>query len=143
VPVGEEMNLDLTQFDPDKAGVPEMLSEALGRVPDKLRPNDVPDPFEPSFKASSVNLAAGEKVLEAGQLEEMAKRYDEDLRLVDMEGYGFARAVGPRWAIFRGIADYGTPSRDKNWQTYATVAAAVMLRGFLQVRYMPPEERNF
>jgi nucleoside phosphorylase len=144
-PIAQAMELDLVDFDPGKVSAYERLTEALARVAGDMRPEDPPESFRPAFKSASVSLATTDEVLENGEVDllaGLADRFDDDLRLADMEAHGFQRAAGPRWAIFRGIADHATLPRRKDWQTYATVAAAVMLRSFLEHRYMPPEERE-
>jgi hypothetical protein len=86
-------------------------------------------------------IATGENVLRDGQLlEYLARRFDETIRAVDQESYGFAVAVRDlEWAIFRGVSDTAGPEQDDSWKYPAAGFAAICLFDFLETCYVPPD----
>ncbi len=136
--------LQLVHYKPEPA-FHERLRDALTRVAPEDRPNPAPEDFQPRYKTNEVTLATSDVVIEnADLLKELADRFDDNLYVADTEAFGFLRSVeADRRAIFRGIADMGEFPRRKDWQTYAALAAALMLRDFLGNRYMPPDRREF
>lgn len=88
-------------------------------------------------------ISSGEKLLADSEYMKRIEDRDQQIKAVEMEGYGFAlacNAKGIPWLIFRGISDMGTESdRGKEaeqsdnkdiWQYYATFSAAVAFQYF-------------
>lgn len=100
-----------------------------------------PADINPKFHIGTI--AAGEKLFADGSLNEMRLRYDEEIRAGDQEDSGFAQACDFRripWCIFRGIADYGDPTKEKGWHFTASLAAASAAFAFLQHAYRMPSD---
>jgi len=84
-------------------------------------------------------IAAGEKLFADGSLHRMYKRFDQRIRAGDQEDSGFAQAAnfhGKPWVIFRGICDYGDPTKNANWHSTAGLSAACACINFLQSAWL-------
>lgn len=84
-------------------------------------------------------LAAGERLIADGSLQEM-RGIDERIRGGDQEDSGFAQAcefTRIPWCIFRGISDYGDPTKNEGWHFAAAIAAAAAGFSFLRRTYQP------
>jgi nucleoside phosphorylase len=88
-------------------------------------------------------IASGEKVIaDASSRDQIAVRHRKILA-IEMEGYGFSRAV---WQSFdrvrhldiRGICDDGSSAKDDSWHAYAAASAASFARHFLLDRPLDP-----
>lgn len=103
--------------------------------PSALLADHVPEVHQAS------TIATGESVLRDGKmLEGLAQRFDDTIRAVDQESYGFADAVRDLpWAIFRGISDVADPEQDDRWKYPTAGFAAICLRDFLETCYVPPD----
>jgi len=89
--------------------------------------------FLPDFHRGTI--AAGEKLIADGTLSRMFRKIDQEIRAGDQEDNGFALAAEHKkikWCIFRGIADYGDPTKAKNWQFVAALSAASAAITFLR-----------
>ncbi|WP_437980735.1 phosphorylase family protein [Sorangium sp. So ce117] len=91
-------------------------------------------------------IASGEKVIaSAATRDEIANSHRKIIAL-EMEGYGFSRAV---WQSFervrhldiRGICDDGSETKDDRWHKYAAAAAASFARHFLSDRPVEPRSK--
>jgi nucleoside phosphorylase len=79
-------------------------------------------------------IAAGEKLIADGSLKRWY-RIDQEVRAGAMEDSGFAQAAEANhvaWCIFRGISDYGDPTKGKEWQFACALAAAAAGITFLR-----------
>ena len=87
-------------------------------------------------------IQAGERVKKDGSLPKNAREFHDKLYAVEMEGSGFAQScltAGLDWMVVRGIADHGDPRKRDKKQTLAAVAAACLLRQFLETTFQPPD----
>jgi nucleoside phosphorylase len=116
----------------------------VAATPENERPSDLPNPWRPSYRGANAILISGEQVIQDGSLPETRARFDERIVAGDQEGYGVAEAMrGVRWAIFRGISDYGERNKPKAWQFVATLAAALAVQEFLETQYESADAEEF
>lgn len=143
-PVYEPLHLNLRYYDIARSpSYGQRLHALVARSPADLLPSDLPDSWMPAYKINNTILMSGEKLLRDDRLVEERKRFDERIIAGDQESYGVAEALrGSRWAVLRGIADYGDPEKTGRWQYAATLAAGLALRDFLESQY-EPEDRGF
>ena len=84
-------------------------------------------------------LVSGDELVEDGSGADRASFHDR-IEALEMEAAGFASTchhLGAPWLVVRGIADYGTEDRDKDWQAYAAAAAMAFTRTFLEHEFEP------
>jgi nucleoside phosphorylase len=91
-------------------------------------------------------IASGEKVLADEGARDRIGSAHRKILAIEMEGYGFSRAVWQssdhvRHLDIRGICDDGSPSKDDRWHAYAASAAAAFARHFLLDRPLAPRGR--
>lgn len=80
-------------------------------------------------------IAAGEKLFADGSLSRMYKRADQRIRAGDQEDSGFVQVAELKnieWCVFRGICDYGDPTKGDNWHFAAALSAAAAGITFLK-----------
>ncbi|WP_081426709.1 hypothetical protein [Sorangium cellulosum] len=89
-------------------------------------------------------IASGEKVIaEAAVRDEIASGHRKILA-IEMEGYGFSRAVWQsfervRHLVIRGICDEASLAKNDDWHKYAAAAAAGFAKHFLLDRPLEPK----
>jgi nucleoside phosphorylase len=92
-------------------------------------------------------IASGEKVIaDAAVRDEIASGHRKILA-IEMEGYGFSRAV---WQSFeqvrhldiRGICDDGSPAKGDVWHKYSAAVAAGFAKHFLLDRPLEPRKKS-
>lgn len=142
----------LTDYDPDLTKWEELFRMSLETLRGlKTKPHDLPASWKP--KLNPAVILAGERLRADGVLAELRDTYHEQGITVDMESSGFAQACESEsipWLIFRGISDFGDaktkdfaadgiPEGRKNWQPYASLAAACFARDFLANRFRTNE----
>lgn len=94
-------------------------------------------------------ILSGEKLLDGIVLPLMREEYHDKVRAGEMEGSGFARACDEEdieWLVFRGISDYGDGESIKirsKFKRYASLAAAILAKHFLENTYRKAEEKEF
>jgi nucleoside phosphorylase len=80
-------------------------------------------------------IATGDTVRrDSVKMEQLASHVSRKLYAVEMEALGFLSAcegAGLRWAIFRGIADYGDINKTKDWQPVASLNAGLVAMTWL------------
>ncbi len=102
----------------------------------------LPGNYKPEFHHGTI--ASGEKLIADGSLGKMYERIDQQIRAGEQEGSGFSQAAvhnKVKWCIFRGISDYGDPTKDhpekEKWQFEAALNAASAAVTFLQTVWKP------
>jgi nucleoside phosphorylase len=83
-------------------------------------------------------VASGERLLADGSLRRMRQKFNERIRAGDQECSGFVQAcvVGQaKWAVFRGISDFGDPKKSDQEHVRASLAAAATAATFLGHAY--------
>ena len=97
-------------------------------------PTEAADPFKFHFGL----IATGDTVRrDSVKMDQLADHVNRKLYAVEMEALGFLSAcegAGLRWAIFRGIADYGDINKTKEWQPVASLNAGLVAVTWLQRR---------
>jgi nucleoside phosphorylase len=88
-------------------------------------------------------IASGEKVLADEAARDSIAAGHRKILAIEMEGYGFSRAVWQsfeqvRHLVIRGICDDGSPAKDDRWHAYAAGAAAGFAKHFLLDRPLSP-----
>lgn len=107
-----------------------------------------PEGFDPNRppKYHKKVILSGDKLLEDGKLPELRESYHDNVRAYEMESAGFipiCRALGREWLVFRGIADFAPEQgREKAWQAWASLNAALVLRHYLESVYWTRKERG-
>jgi nucleoside phosphorylase len=142
--IDQPTKLQLTNYE-------ESWSAGFRSVVDTLKthraaPATMSESWMPSFKQGII--LADEKLIADGSMEQRRLQNHDQAIALDMESSGFAQACIAQavpWLIFRGVSDYGDPeSKDgavpndpnrKNWQPFASLAAAHIARNFLATRY--------
>lgn len=89
-------------------------------------------------------IASGEKVIADAQVRDEISSVHRKIVAIEMEGYGFSRAV---WQSFdqvrhldiRAICDDGSKSKGDGWHGYAATAAAQFARHFLLDQPISPK----
>lgn len=81
-------------------------------------------------------IASGEKVIADTAVRDQIASGHRKILALEMEGYGFSRAVWQsfervRHLVIRGICDDGSPTKDDRWHGYAASAAAAFARHFV------------
>lgn len=122
------------------AEVPEWHSDIKRVVSEGNKGSLVFDPSDSTItsehKAGLVQ--AGERLKRDGSLPQTSRNFHDKLYAVEMEGSGFAQACESEeydWIVFRGISDYGDPEKRDKKQAYASVAAATLLKQFLESNF--------
>jgi nucleoside phosphorylase len=88
-------------------------------------------------------IASGERLLADGSLRRMRLKFNERIRAGDQECSGFVQACvagDARWAVFRGIADFGDPKKSDKEHVRASIAAAATATTFLIHTYTAPSD---
>jgi nucleoside phosphorylase len=143
-PIIDRLAKDISMFN-NEADWYEIYQKALSKLDKSKLPRSIPD--HPKLH-KNIGIASGEKVIGAGELNEMHKKYDL-LQACEMEGWGFSRACEtfePRkpWLVVRGISDYGDESKDgmveggpkkDEYHPLASYSAATFLKTFLIYAY--------
>lgn len=133
----------LNYFNPERRGW-HVLLEARHRLAMSFSdaglaplPEVAPKDFRPAY--STGVILAGDLMLEDDSLDEWARLlHARKAKAAEMEGAGFATTcedADVSWMVMRGIADFGGPERDKEWQLLATLSAAAALRVLLTEDY--------
>ena len=89
-------------------------------------------------------IASGEKVIAEQAVRDQIARGDRKTQAIEMEGYGFSKAVWQhvervRHLVIRAICDDATLRKNKKWQPYAAAAAADFVRFYLLDRPLDPQ----
>lgn len=100
-----------------------------------------------SHRAPTVHygvIASGEKVIADAAARERVTSGHRKIIAIDMEGYGFFRAVlqsnvQVRPLVIRGICDEATESKGDDWHEYAAAVAAGVAKYFLEDRPLDPK----
>ncbi|KYF79940.1 hypothetical protein BE11_41915 [Sorangium cellulosum] len=95
-----------------------------------------PDRKRSGSKVNVGVIASGEKVIADAAVRNEIDSGHRKILAIEMEGYGFSRAV---WQSFervrhldiRGVCDDGSPTKDDDWHEYAAAAAAGFAKHFL------------
>jgi nucleoside phosphorylase len=135
-----QLSNQMTQLAVSADAITRRVVELVEELPARETPADRPAHFEPQILCGKEALASGEKLLRDGKT--LRKLHDVNQRIVggDQESYGFAVACrATEWAVFRGIADYGGPSKDSRWQYVATAYAMATCRAFLEKVFIPAD----
>jgi nucleoside phosphorylase len=85
-------------------------------------------------------VQAGERLKRDGSLPRTSRMFHDKLYAVEMEGSGFAQACNSYiddWIVFRGISDFGDTKKRDNRQACASVAAAVLMKQFMEKTLQP------
>lgn len=112
--------------------------EELERWGESFKP-DVKD-RTPKYKPGVI--LSGEKVRRDNVGALLKDNLHRKISAVEMEGSGFAAAcdvMNVRWAIFRGISDFGDGDKNDDWHSSAALNAALTARCFIerQLRFGP------
>jgi nucleoside phosphorylase len=140
--VPEEVQANLHYWDPKGTGYHQRYQAFVKGLAARDKPNGKVPRRKPEVTTTNAIIASGEQLIQDGLLKRL---YDFDERLVagDQEAFGFAEALSDtRWAIFRGISDFGEPEKPHAWQYVAVAAAGLALRDFLETEYSPPDENG-
>ena len=105
-----------------------------------MRPDDTEDHPRLHFGV----IASGEKVLADEAMRDQIAAGHRKILAIEMEGYGFSRAVwqsfdGVRHMVIRGICDDGTPAKGDKWHAYAAASATGFAKHFLLDRPLAPK----
>lgn len=134
---GTVVGRQIGYFQPTQGEWMPQLDHAMTRLGEREFPADLnPDDFSPKFKRGVI--VSGDRLLEDGSLASLGEEVHDKTRAAEMEGAGFAASCdeeGIPWLDIRGIADYGRPSREKDWQLLATLSAGTALRTILERDY--------
>jgi nucleoside phosphorylase len=135
----------LYSYDPRETEYYSRVREFTARLSDQNRPPNLRTDHEPQVFRSNTTIAAGETVYRDGAaLEQLAVRFDDTIRAVDQESYGFADAVRDLpWAVFRGISDLADEVKDDRWKYPVSGFAALCARDFLENSFVPPDTPDF
>lgn len=92
-------------------------------------------------------IASGEKVIAYAAVRDEIAAGHRRIRAVEMEGWGFSKAIWQahervRHIDIRGICDDGSSAKDDRWHAYAAAAAASVTRQFLADRPIEPMSRS-
>lgn len=92
-------------------------------------------------------IACGEKVIAEAAIRDEIASNDRKIRALEMEGFGFSRAIWQsfervRSLVFRGICDFANESKGDEWHEYAAEVAAGFARHFLLDRPIVPLNTN-
>ncbi|MEV8506293.1 hypothetical protein AB0368_15865 [Actinoplanes sp. NPDC051475] len=138
-----DVAINLNYYDPDVSQFYSYLAEHISR----LGPTSCPagfdaDAFRPTVKSQNVATAVGARLIADGTTMDALRDQNQLSSVADQESYGFAHACRDRWwAVFRGISDFGDPSKSSDWQFLAASSAALCLRDFIESEFIPPNER--
>jgi nucleoside phosphorylase len=139
IPVPKNISADLELY--EEAWLKNRLQSVLAQVDAYTLPVP-PAEINPRFHVGTI--AAGEKLFADNSLDELRSKYDDEIRAGDQEDSGFAQACDFRdipWCIFRGISDYGDATKNKEWHSTASLAAASAAYAFLQHAFRVHSER--
>lgn len=105
-----------------------------------------PDGAEIKPKIHQGVIASGEKVIADAAVRDQIAAGHRKILALEMEGYGFSRAVWQSFAPvrhldIRGICDDGSEAKNDHWHQYAATAAASFVRHFLLDRPLTPRGR--
>jgi nucleoside phosphorylase len=92
-------------------------------------------------------VASGEKVIADAAVRDEIAAAHRKIMAIEMEGYGFSKAVWDRFnpvrhLVIRGIVDKASNEKDDQWHSYAAAAAASYAKHFLIDRPLPPRNRS-
>lgn len=104
-----------------------------------------PDRTQAKPKVSKGVIASGEKVIADAAIRDQIASGHRKILALEMEGYGFSRAVWQsvghvRHLVIRGICDTGSSAKDDRWHEYAASAAAAFARHFILDRPLSSAE---
>lgn len=150
------MSRDIQYFSPKISGWEEFYAEKLGLLKEyETIPKEINDKWKPKFHTGVI--ISGEKLVANGEtLPKLQAEDHERIRVLDMEGTGFARACNERgvsWLVIRGISDYGDPitkngvdpatESRKLMQPIASLGAATIAYKFFEHEYREREDKLF
>jgi nucleoside phosphorylase len=123
----------------------ERLDELVASSDSRALPPDLPADWRPASYSQNTVLVSGEKVIENGWLERARKEIDPRVIAGDQESYGASVGLlrGSRWAVVRGISDFGETKKEKDWQYVASLAAGLAVREFIELHYDAGDPRQF
>ncbi len=132
-PMHSDIGNNLTYFYPEGASkCAEKIRDHRETVAKRDRPRTGDPGRAVKFVTTKATVASGEKLLQDNLLNRLSK-FDSQILVGDQESFGFAEALeGKRWAIFRGVSDFGTKKKTNDWQYLAASGAAITLRSFLE-----------
>lgn len=92
-------------------------------------------------------IASGEKVIADKAVRDEITSGHRKIQAIEMEGYGFGRAVWQsfervRHLVIKSISDRADSKKDDKWRLYAADSAASFTKHFLLDRPVPPRESN-
>jgi nucleoside phosphorylase len=90
-------------------------------------------------------IASGEKVLADEAVRDQIAAGHRKIVALEMEGYGFSRAVWQsfervRHLVIRGICDDGSKRKSDEWHSYAAASAASLAKHLLLDRPLAPRK---
>lgn len=137
--VPEDVQANVRYWDPASTEYHARFFDLVAGLAARDRPKDLSPKKQPKVVSTNAMIASGEQLIQDGLLSRLYKRFDERLLAGDQEAFGFAEALSDtRWAIFRGISDFGEPEKPEEWQYVAVCAAGLALRDYLETEYSPP-----
>lgn len=140
----EEVKNKLSYHDHETTDYFDRLRRGVAEMASRDRPQDIPENFRPNVIKDNAVLASGEKLIQDGLLQKLFETQHEGTVAGDQEAFGFALGLeGQRWAIFRGISDYGEKDKPKDWQYVAVYAAGLLLRDFLEREFTLRHDDTF
>ncbi len=91
-------------------------------------------------------IASGEKVIAEKAVRDEIASGHRKIRAIEMEGYGFSKAVflgfdQCRYLVMKAICDRGDRNKKDNWQPYAAAVASGFAKHFLLDRPLEPRSR--
>ena len=128
----------------DENNMLSLFNELIDEIPKNDLPKVDLKSINPSYHRGTI--IAGERLFADGRMKELRETVDERIRACDQEDSGFVQACefrGIDWCIFRGISDYGDPSKNKEWHSLASLSAASAAKVFLEQFYRLPSETDF
>lgn len=130
---------NLEQYDPNDTNYASTLNKLLEELRAE-KTKDVPVPPGSTLTKVYGIVSSGEKLVADSSLPLFRETYDDRIKAVDMESFGFAVACegsvpAPLWAVFRGISDYGDPNKSDKYQPLAALAAISMAVDFVKNGY--------
>ena len=133
---------DVEYFDPKIHGWHKEFFRCLETL--KGNPNiqlpNLGNDWKPKYVSGVV--LSGDKLIADGKMDEKRKEYHDRIVAAEMEAAGFARLCEEHevpWSVFRGISDYGTPSKNDLWQVVSGLSVATAARLFLEKGYKKPD----
>lgn len=137
--VPAEVLANIQYWDPEAGIFQRRYEEFVKGLATRDRPEGKIPRRLPKVVTTNAVIASGEQLIQDGLLKRLFE-YDERLQAGDQEAFGFAEALSDtRWAIFRGISDFGEPEKPHAWQYAAVAGAGLALRDYLETEYRPPD----